>query len=194
MQTPEIDKWNRKYREGDVLIGKDPSAFLVEWIDFIERETGGQRALDIACGQGRNSLFLARRGFEVLGVDGSEVAVEKARDIATSAGLQIEYRNLDVREELPDDDFDLVIMFNFLVKSLIPSIFDLVAPAGFLMIQTALQSWDESGTPRHNPEFALEPGELERLVAPLGGEVICLAEDAENWRSQVLVRKPLPAA
>lgn len=189
MSESELDKWERKYREGDVLIGKPPSEFLVESMKRIESHVCGRRALDIACGQGRNSLFLARRGFDVLGVDGSEVAIEKACRGAADAGLAIEYRHMDVRQQLPDGEFDLVIMFNFLVKSLLPDIYARVAPGGFLAIQTALQAWDEDGSPHHREDFAVEPGELETLVMPLGGEVLSAGENAENRRAQVLVWK-----
>src|SRR3972149_10905123 len=75
----EQDKifWDKKYETGAYIFGKEPVAFLREHIDLLPRG----KALDIAMGEGRNAVFLAKNGFSVDGCDVSEVAIKKALDL-----------------------------------------------------------------------------------------------------------------
>jgi len=80
--------------------------------EFIGNALGlqpGMRVLDLACGHGRISLELARRGLEVVGVDLSERSIELARDAAEREGLAIEFMRGDMREIAFVDEFDAVI-------------------------------------------------------------------------------------
>ncbi len=81
--------------------------------DFIERETVGDRSLkilDIGCGTGRHAIELARRGFKVVGIDLSESQLARAREKASAAGLEIDFRRQDARKLLFKEEFDLAIM------------------------------------------------------------------------------------
>jgi SAM-dependent methyltransferase len=102
------DDWNCRY-EGDELLWTDrPNRFLVA-------ETGALapgRALDLACGEGRNAVWLAEQGWQVTGVDFSEVALEKARLLAEQRKVQAEWIHADVfKYEPPLAAFELVIVF-----------------------------------------------------------------------------------
>jgi hypothetical protein len=98
--------WNAIYREGRDF-NHAPSRFLVEM-------TAGSKpgvALDVAMGQGRNSLYLASHGWRVTGVDTSEVGIRQAREAAASAGLPVEAVVAD--EDSWDygvDRWDLVVL------------------------------------------------------------------------------------
>lgn len=70
--------WDKKYEETELVWGAPPNELLVEYATALPH---GQ-ALDLACGEGRNALWLATRGWEVTGIDYSAVAIEKARTIA----------------------------------------------------------------------------------------------------------------
>src|SRR5690242_20476040 len=72
-------KWNGRYNEEEFVLGAQPSRFLAENLAFIASLCRGRKALDIACGEGRNSVFLALHGFAVTGLDISEKGLEKAR-------------------------------------------------------------------------------------------------------------------
>ncbi len=81
--------------------------------DFIEREIGSDksiRILDIGCGTGRHSIELARRGYEVVGVDLSECMLAKARRKAEQAGVSVRFIHADARELTFDKEFGLAIM------------------------------------------------------------------------------------
>lgn len=81
--------------------------------DFMEREIGGDRGrriLDIGCGTGRHAIELARRGYEVVGVDLSESQLKRAREKAAAAGLKISFQRHDARDLPFTAEFDLVIM------------------------------------------------------------------------------------
>jgi SAM-dependent methyltransferase len=81
-------------------------------VDFLVdalRLTPGMRVLDVGCGPGRHSLSLARRGFEVVGVDHSAEFVRLARDAAATDGLTATFEELDVRELDRPGEFDATI-------------------------------------------------------------------------------------
>jgi 2-polyprenyl-3-methyl-5-hydroxy-6-metoxy-1,4-benzoquinol methylase len=81
--------------------------------DFIEAEIGRDKAvdiLDVGCGTGRHAIELARRGYQVTGVDLSEAQLARARQKAQEAGLKIDFRRHDARQLPFDAEFGLVIM------------------------------------------------------------------------------------
>jgi 2-polyprenyl-3-methyl-5-hydroxy-6-metoxy-1,4-benzoquinol methylase len=82
-------------------------------VDFIEKEIDfhkGVRILDIGCGTGRHAIELARRGYDVVGVDLSEDQLQRARANAIEAGVIVDFRKGDARDLDFDSEFDLVIM------------------------------------------------------------------------------------
>jgi SAM-dependent methyltransferase len=81
--------------------------------DFIEKEIGYNKAariLDIGCGTGRHSIELARRGYNVVGIDLSESQLKRAREKAAKLNLQIVFQKHDARKLPFKKEFDLVIM------------------------------------------------------------------------------------
>jgi SAM-dependent methyltransferase len=102
------EDWDRRHGEAGPLFGVDPNRFLVA-------EAGGLapgRALDLACGAGRNAVWLAERGWQVTGVDFSDVALENARRLAAERAVEVQWIQADVREWVPEPAaFDLVAIF-----------------------------------------------------------------------------------
>jgi SAM-dependent methyltransferase len=80
-------------------------------LTMLKAEPGG-RVLDLACGSGRHSLELKRRGFEVVGVDISPELLEIARQEAGEQGLDVEFLEADLRELDFDSEFDIVLSLN----------------------------------------------------------------------------------
>ncbi|HEU4706881.1 MAG TPA: methyltransferase domain-containing protein [Solirubrobacterales bacterium] len=76
------------------------------------RPEGGERILDLACGTGRHSLELVRRGFSVVGVEIGAELVEIARRDAEAQGLDAEFVEGDLRELDYDGEFDIVLNLN----------------------------------------------------------------------------------
>jgi SAM-dependent methyltransferase len=84
----------------------------VDRVAKILQTQGGERVLDMACGSGRHSLELRRRGFEVVGTDISSDLIEIARRDAAEAGLDVEFVQADLRDLDYAEAFDLVLNLN----------------------------------------------------------------------------------
>jgi len=104
---PNVD-WNERYLSGDTPWDTgEPNEYLVEYVS--ECLSGRGRALDVGCGTGTQSLWLAEQGFSVLGIDVSSVAVERARAKAAGRGLECRFETADfLRGGLREGTFDFV--------------------------------------------------------------------------------------
>jgi SAM-dependent methyltransferase len=101
----QSEDWNRKHGEAGLLFGAEPNRFLVAEVEGLEPG----RALDVACGSGRNAVWLAAHGWRVTGVDFSGVALEQARGLAAERGVEVEWVHADLLGWRPfDEAFDLV--------------------------------------------------------------------------------------
>jgi len=99
--------WDQRYSGEDLLWRADPNRFLVAQV----RDLAPGRALDVACGEGRNAVWLAEQGWTVTGVDFSQVALDKARRLADQRGVMVEWVNADVVDwEPPRAGYDLVAL------------------------------------------------------------------------------------
>ena len=108
------DDWNERYRGSELLWTATPNRFLVAEASGLEPG----RALDLACGEGRNAVWLAERGWQVTGVDFSDVAIEKARGLAAARGVEGEWVVADLAAYRADPRaFDLVLVFYFHVAA-----------------------------------------------------------------------------
>ena len=106
MSQAELDRWNERYKAPDYIFGTAPNAFLASNVSRLAR---GQRALSIADGEGRNSVWLAEQGLEVTAFDFSPVAVDKARRLAASRGVRPHYEVAGVYDwSWPAGAFELV--------------------------------------------------------------------------------------
>lgn len=100
--------WDQKYAEADRLWGREPNRFLVA--EALDLPPG--RALDLACGEGRNTIWLAELGWRATGVDFSQVAIAKAREQASEASLDVEFVCADLLDYEPEPRaYDLVLVF-----------------------------------------------------------------------------------
>jgi tellurite methyltransferase len=182
-------KWNRRFGSEPTYLGERPSPFLSHEIERILRLAPGKRALDIACGEGRNSVFLAQQGFLVTALDISDVGLGKAKRRAAEADVLIDFQQVDLDEYLFTEQFDLIINFNFLLRGLIPETVKALAPGGLLIIDTILESPDLLAS--HNPAYLLRRGELQKICEVFEGEVLFSEEirEGEMPTARVLFRK-----
>lgn len=150
---PSPGTWNERYSRGEEA-GADPDLVVIQAAGLVNAGF----ALDVACGKGRNALYLARSGFRVLALDYSNVAI---------AALQGRHPNLEARLEdlestrLPDATFDLVCNARYLQRSLFAQIRRALKPGGVFAATIAVADSDPTVKPM-NPAFLIEPGELAR--------------------------------
>jgi tellurite methyltransferase len=125
-------------------------------------------ALDVACGAGRDAVFLATQGFVVEARDHAPEALERARALAGREGVALRTVACDLeRPELSDPGrFDLVVCFRFLHRPLFPWMERAVAPGGWLVYETYRAGQERYGRPRR-AHFMLQPGELARAFPAL---------------------------
>ena len=122
--------WIRRWAEGDYHARSQPSALLVAWAPRLPKG----RALDLACGNGRNALFLAEQGFTVEAVDIAPAALELARAAAKERGLAINLVEANLDEyPLPAQTYDLISTSFFVNREVIPILKDALKPNGFVL-------------------------------------------------------------
>ena len=102
------EDWDRKYAGRELLWTEAPSRFLVSEVADLAPGT----ALDLACGEGRNAVWLAEHGWDVTGVDFSEVAIRKARRLAAQRGVAPDFVVSDLLSwKAERARYDLVVVF-----------------------------------------------------------------------------------
>ncbi len=138
-------------------MGLKPSQFLVDHIDLLPRG----KALDVAMGRGRNAVFLATRGFDVVGIDISKEAVNDALVLATVSNVNIttHVADLTTGHHIEPGVYDVIICFNYLQRSLIPQIKRGLRTGGMVVYETFIIDQVRFGRPK-NPDYLLKHNEL----------------------------------
>ena len=182
-------KWDERYSSKDYLFSLTPSRFLAQSLDLVCSLVPGRRALDLACGEGRNAIFLAQNGFEVDAVDISERGLERGRSRAAELGVQVNFILADLEQYRLGKVYDVILDFNFLLRPLIPALVESLAPGGVVVMESILNAPTLQG--HHTGEFLLQPGELERLFAAYPGKILLAEEDpaTETPVARVLFQK-----
>ena len=147
--------WDERHEQGSDF-PKEPASFLKEHIHRLPRG----KALDLAMGIGRNSIFLAMNGYEVDSIDFSEVAIEKVRSFAQKKSLLIHAMKADLTHyQISENTYDVILNFYFLERLLIPHIKKGLKQGGMILFETYTTEQPHYGRP-HNPAYLLKPNEL----------------------------------
>jgi len=163
-------KWDNRFRNEACVLGKDPSRYIVDHLDLIMAHVPGTKALDIACGEGRNSIFLAKMGFQVSGLDISAVGLEKGRQWMEREGVTIDFRAANLEQFEFTEQYDLILNCNFLLRDLIPKSVAALSTGGIIVFDTLVDSPFVPNT--HKKEYLLQPGELVRIFQRFPGEIL----------------------
>ena len=112
-------------------------------------------------GGGRNAVYLARKGFQVEGVDSSEDAVKSALKLAQEKQVEITTHLVDLERDffIKEEIYDVIICFNFLQRSLVPYIKKGLRPNGIIVYETYIIDQAQFGRPT-NPDYLLKHNEL----------------------------------
>lgn len=195
---PEADRerWNRRYAERYAERAYDfvPSGWLSEIEGRLLPPHAGARALDLACGPGRNAVWLAERSWTVDAWDLSDVALsilvcEREERAAHGFPLPIDVRETDLNEaQIPPATYDLVLTMLFLDRRLWPTMAAALRPGGLLAFETFV---DLPGgrTSEVSPEHLLRPGELQAAFEALGLGTLLFDEDAQRGTACLLARR-----
>ncbi len=130
------EAWNERYSGGDLVWASAPNQFLVSEVS----DLGPGKAVDLGCGEGRNAVWLAERGWDVTAVDFSETGIGKGREMAVARGTAVDWVVADLNEYEPAAaTFDLVIDFYVHLppdqrRSLTSKAASAVAPGGTVLI------------------------------------------------------------
>lgn len=187
-------RWNARYSQGFEPFPDRPAEWLVEHGALLG---AGGRALDVACGDGRNAAYLARLGYEVDAIDASDVAIDALRAAARERGLAVNARVVDLeREPLPGGPYDVIVTMNFLQRDVFGALQAALAPGGLLFYETLGTSHVEELGRSFNPAYLLERGELLRAFASL--EVVAHHEGVTQRSNgprgveSIVARRPVP--
>jgi SAM-dependent methyltransferase len=170
MERDEKALWNCKYRERSHISLKPDPLLVSAYSEFFSGEEPG-KALDVAGGVGRHSIWLAERGWKVTLVDVSEVGIELAAKNLEKRRLQqrvtLKVRDLQTTSSLGSGEYDLVLVFFYLQRELFPALIKALKPGGFLIYKTyTMEQRRFAGGPSH-PMHLLKPNELLKAFASL---------------------------
>jgi len=163
----DASMWDQRYEAAELVWSAEPNLFLPPLIAALEPGA----ALDVACGEGRNAIWLARQGWEVTAVDFSPVGIEKAWQL--SDGDDVEWVVADATIYEPSKQFDLVVVFYLHVlpedlATVMATASDALMPGGTLFaVGHALRNLtDGHGGPQY-PEILWDEGTLAPMVEDL---------------------------
>jgi SAM-dependent methyltransferase len=150
--------WDERYARGEHAT-IEPNKLLVEWV----RKLKGRYALDIACGAGRHSIFLAKHGWNVTAVDSSEVGIiiTQARSVENNVGVKTVVADLEKGEfTIHPNYYDLICDFYYLQRDLFPKIKDGIRSGGAFIAAIHIVGAKRENGEDMNPAFLLEKNEL----------------------------------
>lgn len=150
MSIEDKERWDKKYKSNII-----PSK-IVEVVENYAKLATGKSALDIACGMGRNSKFLAESGFDVHALDISEVAIESLKDIENIRAEIVDFDSYSLKE----NSYDLIVCTYFLERKLFPQIEKALKEDGIFIFETFMHDAENTKVPS-NKSFLLNKGELE---------------------------------
>ncbi len=178
-------EWNRKYRRH--LFERRCAPILQT---YAPRAPLG-RALDVACGNGRNACYLAQLGFTVDAVDIAEEGLK--RFVCRPEGIHRICGDLD-RFFLPRGRYSLIVNIRYLNRRLLPALKDGLCVGGMLIFESYLQAPNNASAGGHRPEHLLAPDELRQAFGGLN--VVVYQEhpsrqaDAPAMKASLVAIKP----
>lgn len=188
-ESEEKTRWDQRYTDSPESWTEPDDFLLRAYEEFLTREPTG-RALDLAGGAGRNSLFLLRRGWHVKLIDISAVGLSLAKQKAGQLELaysrfSAELADLNTVTDLGTNQYDLVTVFYFLRRELFPAIARALKPGGILIYRTyTIDRMKVPGGP-DNPRYLLQANELLRAFGKL--RVLYYHETTEGKAAAELV-------
>ncbi len=197
MSQLDKQKWDQRHADGDNPHGAEPSEWLLRALAMAQIDNGeGRRALDVACGTGRNALYLAGLGFELDAVDISPVGLARAKAVARERELAVNWLEADLDLPFnPPAEYDLIVIFHYINMPLLQQLIGQLKPGGWFVSSQHLHS-DADVVGPSSARFRLAPGALAQACAPLRiqhqEEGIFVSHEGEKMAlSRVLAQRAL---
>ena len=172
----DAQTWNQRYSETELMWSAGPNLF----VEQLCRDLTPGRSIDLAAGEGRNAIWLAEQGWDSTAVDYSDVAIDKARQIAAKRGVTITAEVADLTEYEPSPGaYDLVVIADEQLTPILGRAAAAVAPGGtFVLVCHDRDNLERGyGGPQH-PDVLTTP---DQVVAAIGDRLtIDRAEVAER--------------
>ena len=166
MSEADREKWERRYAEGEYASRTHPTRLLVEWLSRLPRPEGA-RALDLACGAGRNALCLAAEGYRVDAMDISSMALARGAARARELGVEVNWMPVDLDDAtIEPDAYDVIVVARYVNHGLTDALVAALRDGGHLVYEQHLRTEAEVGGPR-SAAFRLRPNELLEMFATL---------------------------
>src|ERR1700756_783727 len=155
----DVAGWEELYRTGRRGSEDQPTQLLVETV----KDLSPGNAIDLACGTGRNALFLADLGWDVRAVDASQTAIEKLTERAEARGVNVTATVSDLTSSefaIPNAAFDLIVIAYYLQRDLFEKMMPKLRANGLIL---AIVHTPDPGEPPNKKRAA--PGELRQIFA-----------------------------
>ena len=179
------DRWDNKYSIEGYLFGEKPVPFLVENVHLLPKG----KVLDIAMGEGRNGVYLATQGFEVIGLDISAKGLMKAHRLAEKNNVTIETRVVDLESfTLETNTYDVILCTYYMQRDLFKQFESALKPVGMIVVET--YNIDYLKYARFSRKWALDTNELLDIFK---GMRVIRYQDYDNGKeaySSIIALKP----
>jgi tellurite methyltransferase len=180
--------WDRLFNTQNYVFGREPAIFVRDNISYLP--VG--RVLDIAMSEGRNAVFLAKKGYVVDGVDYSDVALRKAKRLARENHVTINPINADLTTyQIKPDHYEVILNIDYLQRSLVPQIKRGLKRGGVVVFENwTVDQLQNRGTQQLRRDYLLEKGELREQFKDFKVLVYRETNDGKDARASLIARKP----
>jgi SAM-dependent methyltransferase len=166
---------------GQHLLEK-PSPWIVEYVQLIRK---GGRVLDLACGNGRHAIWLAKQGYQVDAIDRDAQVVS---NMVGMDNINVFIADLEAGDwPHSDRKYDGIIVSRYLYRPLLRTLAALLNPGGILIYETFMAGNERYGKPS-NPDFLLLPNELFEVYSPLLNIIAFEQGEEQTSRPAVMQR------
>jgi SAM-dependent methyltransferase len=185
MAVADAQRWDARYAGRAPTVPSPPDVLVAA--DMVDLVGDPGRALDVACGPGSQSLWLAQRGFDVVAVDASDAAITLVAEAVEAAGLtdRVDARVLDLDSGIPIGlgDFDVIVCQRFRGIDLYDSFVTRLRSGGVAVITVLSQAGADASGPFHAPSGEL----LDAFTRP---DAEILFHDEANGQESIILRRP----
>jgi tellurite methyltransferase len=188
--TRERREWESRHDARPDETARPPSPFLAAHLSSLPLGN----ALDVACGEGRNALYLARHGWRVDAIDFASSGLVRLQAAASREQITVHALQADLEQyPLPPERYNVVVNIRYLQRSLFDPLKAAVRRGGMIVFETFLSDQRHVGHPK-NPAYLLERGELRSRFVDF--EILSYAEgrwDSESgpaFLARMLARRP----